>query len=169
MSISFKTTLSVSADKARRHLAAVLLLGLLLPGAGLQAGGQETTAPVRGPADIFADIGLAWQAADEQALANLVHPEGLRVHGGRNDARITHYSPSQAFYYFKNLFRTHPTVSFTFERHQQNAEAERTRAMTLWTYRTGNDPDVQEDRLVLVLSSVKGLWRLSEIQTISTQ
>ncbi len=148
-------------------LSALALCGLVLAG-DFPAAGQAEVAPVPGPSDVFAEIGLAWQFGDEQALANLVHRDGLRVRRGRGDGRTTHYSPSQAYYYFKNLFQSNPTVSFTFERRQQNTAGERTRAMTLWTHRENDSSQEQEEKLVLVLSSDKGLWRLSEIQTIST-
>ena len=120
-----------------------------------------------GPDEVFAAIAAAWENGDEEALAGLVHEDGLRVTNGDYD-RFTNYSPSQAFYYFKNQFQIHPTVSFRFERLQDSQlPAERVHGMVVWEYRRANTSTVQELKLVLVLTRQEDVWRLSEINTIT--
>ncbi len=118
---------------------------------------------------VFESIAQAWEAADEDALAKLVHEDGLRVTSGDYD-RFTSYSPNQAFYYFRNQFQQHPTVSFKFTRLQeQQSGSDRVHGMVVWQYRRPNVATVQELRLVLVLTKQGNQWRLSEINTITAR
>lgn len=122
-----------------------------------------------GPDAVFAAIASAWESGDEEALAALVHTDGLRVTSGEYD-RFTNYSPSQAYYYFKNQFQTHPTVSFRFERLQEKMSGQdRVHGMVVWEYRKAHISTPQEIRLVLVLVMQDSQWRLAEINTITTR
>lgn len=131
---------------------------------------KETQPSKGGDHDlVFESIALAWQAADEDALAKLVHQDGLRVTSGDYD-RFTSYSPNQAFYYFRNQFQQHPTISFTFSRLQeQHGGSDRVHGMVVWKYRRPSLTTVEELRLVLVLTKQGEQWRLSEINTITTR
>ncbi len=116
------------------------------------------------PRPVFARIEAAWEAGDIDALAALVHPDGLRVRGGAG-FRSTSYSPNQAFYYFKNLFQSGRTLAFDFQR-KQDAKGPRAHAMAVWRFQRGGSDREQESRLVLVLERVGKTWRLAEINTV---
>ena len=151
-------------------MAAVLLVILVAaPGARAKLVKEKARSTPAGPETVFTAIAEAWENADEEALANLVHEDGLRVTNGEYD-RFTNYSPSQAFYYFKNQFQLHPTVSFTFKRLQDSPRGQdRIHGMVIWEYRRAQVKQVQEMRLVLVLTRQDNVWRLSEINTITTR
>lgn len=157
----------------RTLLAATVLMAVLLAISGI--GGeaqaklvkQEAKADVSNPDAVFTAIAAAWENGDEEALSDLVHEDGLRVTGGEYD-KFTNYSPSQAYYYFKNQFRIHQTVSFGFERLQEKLSGQdRVHGMVIWEYRRASGAEVQEKRLVLVLTRQGDDWRLSEINPIS--
>jgi hypothetical protein len=116
---------------------------------------------------VFEAIATAWELGDEDALAKLVHENGLRVTSGDYN-RFTDYSPSQAFYYCRNQFRTYPTVSFGIERMQkQMSGQDRVHGMVSWQYQRTRGGPVQELKLVLVLTRQGSNWRLAEINTIN--
>ncbi len=153
---------------ARLLPAIALLAAALLPataGAAIVRDGQPAGD---GSAEVFARIRTAIESGNQQALADLVHEDGLRVRTGGAAARDVEYSPSQAFYYFKNLFQARRTVSFVFTRTEQASPGDRVHAMALWSYdhpgRPGDEPD--EVRLMLVLGRQGDAWRLIEITTI---
>jgi len=152
----------------------MLTLGLTF-GLGTPACGRAHAAPPprgqeREPAEdtdrAFARISSAWEAGDERALANLVHPDGLRVTGEEAPARSLTYSPSQAFYYFKNLFQGMSTLSFEFQRRQDPSAGERVHGLAAWRYRRGGREDADEQKLVFVLIRSQDRWLLSEITVI---
>jgi hypothetical protein len=118
------------------------------------------------PRLIFGLIAEAMEQGDQQALADLVHEAGLRVTSGGNSERSTHYSPSQAFYYFKNLFQSHRTLVLTFDTMQDATAGDRVHGMALWKRRRPESDRVQEVKLVFVLSKQEDLWRLVEINKI---
>lgn len=150
-------------------LLALLLLTLAAVPADARLVKEPASSPADGPDAVFAAIAEAWEIGDEEALAALVHGDGLRVTGGEHD-RLTSYSPSQAFYFFKNQFQTHPTVSFRFERLQEKMSGQdRVHGMVVWEYRKAHISTPQEIRLVLVLVLQDGRWRLAEINTISAR
>lgn len=151
-----------------RMSAFVLLAAALLPAAAGAVIVRDGAPAQDGSAEVFARIRSAMEAGDEQALAGLVHQDGLRVRTGGATARDVEYSPSQAFYYFKNLFQARRTVSFVFTRTEQPSSGDRIHAMALWSYdhpsRRGVEPG--EVRLLLVLGRQGDAWRLIEITTI---
>ncbi len=150
-----------------------LVLVLLLGGtAGPEARAADDPADAEA---VFEAIAQAWSEGDEDALAALVHSDGLRVTNG-DYQRFTNYSPSQAYYYFKNQFRRHPTLSFEFKRLQNSGarldsyEAmERIHGMVVWQFNRTGRPGVEERKLVLVLARQDDNWRLAEINTITTR
>lgn len=79
--------------QAKRFLpAALVLLGGFIVAAGLPGDAGAAPPDRRGApqaespetAQVFAQIARAWQNADEGALADLVHPDGLRVTGRKS-------------------------------------------------------------------------------------
>ena len=88
---------------------------------------------------------------DQQTLADLVHEDGLTVTTGGTADRTTHYSPSQAFYFFKNMFQTHRTLVFAFEKAQDASAGDRVHGMAVWKRRRPDSERIQELKLVCVL------------------
>lgn len=118
---------------------------------------------------VFAAIAAAWDQEQVQTLADLIHADGLRVSTGGDYDRFTRYSPSQAFYYFQNLFQTHATVDFTLQRLPDAGAGDRVHGMGIWRHRRQGSETPQELRLVLVLARQGELWRLAEITTITVR
>lgn len=154
-----------------RLLGGLLLSIFLLSGLPAEAKlvKDKSRAAGQGPEGVFEAIAAAWQAEDEEALAGLVHADGLRVTHGDHD-RSTSYSPSQAYYYFQNQFQQHRTVSFHFERMQDRLDGQdRVHGMVIWEYRQAHDSDTREIRLVLVLTRQDEAWKLTEINTLNSR
>lgn len=154
-----------------RHLPFLALLAAVLliwPGGATDANivkAPEETV-VNDPRPVFGQISTAWEMGDQQSLADLVHEAGMRVTSGDNPDRSIHYSPSQAFYYFKNLFQSHRTMVLTFDTMQDATAGDRVHGMALWKRRRPDSDRVQEVKLVFVLSRQDDLWRLVEINKI---
>jgi hypothetical protein len=127
---------------------------------------DETAAPATGARAVFELVRLGFENADQRALADLVHEDGLRVRSGDAGNRDTEYSPSQAYYYFKNLFQSHRTVTFVYLRTEEAAVGERVHALARWTHRRPGRQADEEMRLVIVLSREGEAWRLAEITAI---
>ena len=150
-------------------LACVMIMGLLatmtLP-ANARIVKNGETSPLSDPLTVFDRIAIAWQEGNQQALASLVHETGLKVTSGGTADRTTHYSPSQAFYYFKNLFQTHRTLVFSFEKMQDASAGDRVHGMAVWKRRRPDSERIQELKLVCVLARQGDQWRLVEINKI---
>lgn len=138
------------------------LLGLGVPALGQGGSALDAT----GPGHVFDAIASAWSQDDQQGLADRVHPDGLRVDLAGNRERSINYSPSQAFYFFKNLFQSQRTLSFRFQRTQDEAKGERAHGLAAWRFRRPSSEYVKETKLVFVLELHEGRWMLSEITTI---
>ena len=123
-------------DKARSRrrpplvVAAMLCAMVLVPAVARPAEGR----PAESTQAVFSRLAEAWRTADAQALSDLVHPDGLHVTGGAG-ARGGRYSPSQAFYFFKNLFRAQRTLDFEFRMMQDGAGADSARGVARWQKR----------------------------------
>ena len=152
----------------------ILALGLAVLGSGLASVRpaaadlvrNEGAAPATEARAVFELVRMGFENGDQQVLADLVHEDGLRVRSGGADSRDTEYSPSQAYYYFKNLFQSHRTVSFVYLRLEEAAVGERVHALARWVHRRPSRGEDQELRLVVVLSRQGSAWRLVEITTI---
>jgi hypothetical protein len=170
-------TMTFRFELRRLFILGALLGSVVFPGLRPQAlaAGKLEVSPTDDPEAVFSAIAEAWAIGDEEALADLVHRDGLLVTSG-DYTRPVHYSPSQAFYYFKNQFRQHPTTAFEFKR-LQNSRArldreefpDRLHGMVIWEYRRTGRKSAEELKLVLVLSRENGAWRLSEINTITSR
>lgn len=156
--------------RPRPWLVLVVIACVLLTGGGR---GVADAKLVRDKGDrvaatrvVFARIAEAWEAGDEQALAALVHSDGLRVTTGDRNDRVSRYSPSQAFYFFRNLFQSHRTLLFEFEMMQDPVADGPVHGMALWKRRRPDSTVVQEIKLVCVLMRQGEQWKLAEINTI---
>jgi hypothetical protein len=139
---------------------------LLCPTVGsARAAKDEGTRPaVDSPGTVFGKLASAFEAGDATSLATLVHHEGLTVTD--QGVRSSEYSPSQAVYYFKNLFQGQRTLLFAYKMTQDDVEGGRARAMAEWKRRRVDSDRVVELQIVLVLALDDGRWRLSEINMI---
>lgn len=169
------TTIPATRDLLRRaprpSAAWLVLLALALPAvaaAQADSAGVTETEPGRRvhPRVVFDAVAVAWEAADHAALAEMVAPEGVRIAIAPQPERETDYSPSQAFYFFKSLFRSTRTDSFAFRRIRKEAGGGLVHAVADWSYRrAGGDAPVQ-DRLFFTLTQGRSGWGLSEIRAV---
>lgn len=113
---------------------------------------------------VFSRLSKAWRDGDRKALSRLVHPDGLKVVSGRAGERAVTYSPSQAFYFFRNLFQNTRTDDFVLDRVQKNPGGDRVHALATWEQ--AGSRGTRTTRMVLVLTRRQGRWYLSEITTI---
>lgn len=148
-------------------LLLVLGLFLILPApADARIVKNQEGGEVNDPRMVFGMIARAWEDGDQQTLADLIHEAGLKVTTGGTADRTTHYSPSQAFYYFKNMFQTHRTLMFTFEKTQDASAGDRVHGMAVWKRRRPDSERIQELKMVCVLARQGDQWRLAEINKI---
>lgn len=119
---------------------------------------------VEAPGAVFARLAAGFDAGDAGALAALVHREGLSVTD--RGERSSEYSPSQAVYYFKNLFQGHRTLMFAYRTAPDDGNGGRARAMAEWKRRRVDSELVVELQVVLVLALDEGRWRLAEINMV---
>ena len=150
-------------------LGGLLVLGLVLTLPAFAEAGivkDQDGAEVNDPRMVFGMIARAWEDGDQQTLADLVHEGGLKVTTGGTADRTTHYSPSQAFYYFKNMFQTHRTLIFIFEKMQDASAGDRVHGMVVWKRRRPDSERIQELKLFCVLARQGDQWRLVEINKI---
>lgn len=145
----------------RVALCALLCVAVLGAGSGRAAPGRSGD---EGAGPVFSRLAAGFEAGDAGALAALVHSEGLRVTG--HSERSGEYSPSQAVYFFRNLFQSQRTLVFAFRRTQDDAPGGIARALADWKRRRIDSERVVEQQLVLVLSRDDGQWRLTEINMI---
>ena len=151
--------------RGRLILAGVLLVVWCAAGRADQADQEEVPTAIDARA-VFERLRLAWETEDQQGLADLVHHDGLRVHGSTSANRQATYSPNQSFYYFKNLFQIHDTDAFIFHRVQETEDTPRVHAMARWhRHRTGSSKE-EVLRLMIVLTRDGDEWALAEINII---
>jgi hypothetical protein len=130
---------------------------------GVRAADEEPLVKARA---VFETVAIAWEAADHATLAELVAPEGVRIAVMPRPERENQYSPSQAFYFFKNLFRSTRTDTFSFRRIQQEAEGGVVHAVADWSYRRAGADMLVQDRLFFTLTEGRSGWGLSEIRAV---
>jgi ketosteroid isomerase-like protein len=116
--------------------------------------------------DIFAALALAWQNEDHDTLAELVADDGVEIAITPDPKRDTHYSPDQAFYFFKNLFKSSETDTFQYMRQQNQGQGGLVHALVDWSYHRNGDDVVVVERLVIKLTHDADGWGLSEIRAI---
>ena len=160
---------SFSINRAGVRLLGVLLIGVLVALPTIAVGDiiiDEDGSQVDDPRMVFGMIARAWEDGDQQALANLVHEDGLLVTTGGTGGRTTQYSPSQAFYYFKNVFQAHRTLIFIFDKTQDASAGDRVHGMAVWKRRRPDSEKIEELKLVCVLVRQDDQWKLAEINKI---
>lgn len=161
------TAQPIHCARRARWVGALVLACLAVCALG-PARAWSATAGDRHPEDtagaVFARVATAFEEGDAGALAALVHREGLRVTG--HNERSGEYSPSQAVYFFRNLFQAHRTLLFAFRKTQDDASGGYARGMADWKRRRVDSDRVVEQQLLLVLTQDDGRWRLTEINMI---
>jgi len=147
-----------------------LLVGLLLVVGLAQASdtavSRESEAAPASPDSLLVIIADAWIQGDERALADIVHPDGVRINSGNRGDRLTRYSPSQAFYFFKNLFQKRKTTEFSFVRVQDRDDQDLTHAKALWLWHQDGASQDKEEEFIFVIRLKEDRWFLSEINSI---
>mgnify|MGYP001036300364 CR=1 FL=1 len=145
-------------DNKRSLWLAVALVGALA--------GAAAAAPAADPAqDAFSAIARAWLVEDHAALANLIAPDGAEIAlGPRPGAR--RYSASQAFYFFKTLFRSTDTDAFRFSLQRSESDAALAHAVADWSYRRAGQEGARVERLVFTLARGETGWGLTDIHAI---
>ncbi len=143
--------------------AGCALLGPVAGGA-LAAKDEGARPAADSPGAVFGKLASAFEAGDAASLATLVHREGLTVTD--QGQRSSEYSPSQAVYFFKNLFQGQRTLLFAYKMTQDDVDGGRARAMAEWKRRRVDSERVVELQIVLVLALDEGRWRLAEINMI---
>lgn len=106
-----------------------------------------------------------WRAEDHAALAGMIAPEGARFAIGPYPERENLYSPSQSFYFFKNLFQTFETEVFAVETSQAGGE-DQAHALVRWLARRSGSDRTEESRLVISLVRGPEGWAVTEIRTL---
>jgi len=144
----------------------VVALGLILSDAAGAKLVKDRSNEADAPRQVFGLIVRAWEEGDEQTLADLVGEEGLRVTNSHAEERVSHYSPSQSYYFFRNMFQAHRTLVFEFEMMQDAAAGARVHGVATWKRRRPDSEIIQVIRLVCILNQQDGRWKLAEINTI---
>lgn len=126
--------------------------------------GDET--PTGGSAATFLALATFWETEDHTELAELVCTDGVRIVMNPVNEREVTYSPSQAFYFFRNLFQTSETESFSYLRRQEDDSGGQVRAVVRWRFRPSGEEEIDEVRLVLSLVQRDAGWKLTEIRAI---
>ncbi len=155
-----------SAGRGVVWLVLLVAMGLGLTGSATAKLVREKTADAHAPREVFGRITRAWEAGDKQALADLIHEDGLRVTNSQAGERVSNYSPSQAFYYFRNLFQAHRTLLFEFEMMQDATAGARVHGMATWKRRRPDSETIEVIKLVCILVQQDEQWKLAEINTI---
>ncbi len=104
-------------------------------------------------------------AEDHGALAARVAPDGVDIAFGQGGAR-NHYSASQAFYFFKNLFQSTETVTFRFSLLNEEPETGLVHAVADWTRRRSGESRAVPERLIITLAHGEAGWGLTGIRAI---
>ncbi len=145
----------------------LLLLMMVIPArAGVGDLSRIKTTRAEDPSyqAVFTRVSQAWRAGDQKALASLIHPDGLVIINGGHTEKAVNYSPSQAFYYFRNLFLNRHTLTFAMTRIQKSPQGDRVHGLASWESTTTSGR--RSSRLVIVLARHQGHWYLNEITTI---
>jgi len=144
----------------------VILIILLVGPAAADLVRDGEPAPDEDPVAFLQAVREAWVHEDQELLAELVHDDGLQISNPAATNRYISYSPSQSFYYFKNLFQAHDTDAFIVSRVQETEGAPRVHALATWhRHRSGSERE-ETLRLMIVLTREDDGWGLAEINTI---
>ena len=114
----------------------------------------------------FTKIEQGFADSDHAMLADLVAEQGVTIVLSPDPERDSHYSPSQAYYFFRNLFQTSRTESFRFSRLQDGAGGGRIHGVADWRYRRSGTDDIAGERLIITITETESGWGLAEIRAI---
>jgi len=144
----------------RCGLATVVLLAT----AGLAA--ARIVGPDDSPADqarvVLAGIAAAFEQGDYEALAAVLHPDGVRIGLSPEFERTNELTPAQAYYYFKNLFQVRRTVRFEVQKRQVTAEG-RLLVVAAWQCERTDSGRAEARRLLITLVHGAADWSVTEI------
>ncbi|MHB8080319.1 MAG: nuclear transport factor 2-like protein [Candidatus Krumholzibacteriia bacterium] len=156
----------MNSGVVRSCLTGLLLTSLVAGATGRAAAGAPDRAHPAVPARPTLDaLARAWEAEDHGALAARVAPDGVDIAFGQGGAR-NHYSASQAFYFFKNLFQSTETVSFRVSLLNDEAQTGLVHAVADWTRRRSGESGAVPERLVITLARGEAGWGLTGIRAI---
>lgn len=145
-------------------LACMALATMACEGAGALP--APTGAGVPGEARaVLEALAEAIASGDHRAVANLVHPDGVRVGLGPDPERISELTPGQAHYYFKSLFQSRRTIGFDYLRHHA-ADGERVLARAVWRHQAVDQDGATVQRLLVTVARHDGAWRLTELTSL---
>jgi hypothetical protein len=148
-----------------RPLAAGIGVVLLIAIAG-QARVVVPEGAVPAPAhEVLDEIADAFLAGDHRALAELVHPDGVRLGLGPDPERISELAAAQAFYYFKALFQDLDTQQFEYLRRQE-AAGDRIIAVATWRSTRHGGGGLDMRRLLVTLAHHGDGWRITEMTAL---
>lgn len=102
---------------------------------------------------------------DHGAVAELVHPDGIRVGLGPDPERISELTPGQAHYYFKSLFHSRRSLGFEYLRHHAGTQ-ERIVVRAVWRYRGVEQEQATAQRLLATVVHHDHGWRLTELTAL---
>ncbi|MEZ4387798.1 MAG: nuclear transport factor 2 family protein [Candidatus Krumholzibacteriia bacterium] len=157
-----------SAVNGPRRFRSALVLGLaVLLTAGAAAARLEPADPDV-PIEarrVLEQLAQAFTDGDHRAVADLVHPDGIRLGLGPDPERISELTAAQAHYYFKALFQTRQTLSFEYLRHHA-ATGDRVLARAVWRSRGANQGTADMQRVLVTLARHEQGWRLTELTAL---
>lgn len=114
---------------------------------------------------VLEELAAAIVRGDHGAVAELVHPDGVRVGLGPDPERISELTPGQAHYYFKVLFQSRRSLGFEYMR-RHAVTPERVLVRAVWRHRgVDRDEDTAQRLLVTVARHDHG-WRLTELTAL---
>lgn len=143
--------------------ACLCVLTLAGPPAGLCAAGGAASGEARPALEALA---RAWLAEDHAALAAMVASEGAEIAIGSTSGARNHYSPSQAFYLFKNLFQATEQDAFRILRVRQEGQSGLVHAVAEWECRRSGAAEVRTERLLLTLVRGESRWGLTGVRAV---
>jgi hypothetical protein len=146
-------------------LAAGLACGLAIAAALAQP--EAPAAPQPPPArSALEAVARAWEAGDHAALSELVAEEGVEIAITAETGARNHYSGRQAFYFFRNLFRTTETDAFRFSLLREDHDSGLVQAVADWSYRRTGADNQQNERLFLTWKQGDAKWGLIAIRAV---
>lgn len=145
-------------------LACLLLAmaGSVPADARLTPADQDVPIAARAVLEVLAD---AMAHGDHVAVADLIHPDGIRVGLGPDPERIGELTAGQAHYYFKALFQSRHSLGFEYLRHHAGTP-ERVVVRAVWRYRGIEQDKAAAQRLLITIVQDAGGWRLTELTAL---
>lgn len=154
---------------ARRRRLLSALAGIVLAAVAAE-GVRALPAPpgtgVPGEAtSVLEALAQAIASGDHRTVADLVHPDGIRVGLGPDPERIGELTPGQAHYYFKALFQSRRTLGFDYSR-QHAADGQRVLVRAVWRHQAVDQDGATIQRLLVTVVLHEGAWRLTELTSL---